>query len=693
MTVTSGAIDRASLKRKALPGHSGAAASKPSGFKQRKEAIGECRSSQVSLDRFAKDYVEDYAPSHPANAKPFVGAQPKLLAQPEIADSVESARKTMVVIKALNRLIAGAPHGVHVVLAQDAGSSPIAKALLDSSADEDSPDGAPSIISLSPDWMHTLPSLQAPERPETRGRLLIFVGTPGKYLSMCARSARGTFDDAHHENRLVILCRGVCMLPLGMQEQNVLGLDSDAVFGAIALAVRARGAVVWGHGPGTRAAVMQRAFGYVIPQPMPAPLAADGEGGGAATSFQHLVHYVEFLNRAKLAKPSLPVVNWYDTGLLVSVMQGAIAESGISMLTDGDGLAMLREASSGHIISKLNQMIAVEPYSRIKGVYNFFIGDGACRLNGGAELALHLMEGYSARSMTTLFIFNNHKWAIEDNLVADSEKEHVLYNMDFYNLLNSHGRVAICGNELELREAIAFLTKKTDLYLKGEADPGLSMIVVRGLDVTLPPVLGDIDPILKSPEMAFMRKVLGKFAEGCNNKVPLYGCSAFEYIQYLHLFMEKMPEGKKYQYVCGRTDIQAAHMCGFKQPDGKCVLFINDVYGINSLGESLRQVLSGFGGKQLLVMIWHPSLMQLMDHFHLHRPPLVWPSLGTTLAKYYVRKEADALFVDFEGASSADYVTSKVTSALDAGTPLVCVNVLPEQERDYVSLDIRAKTG
>lgn len=39
----------------------------------------------------------------------------------------------------------------------------------------------------------------------------------------------------------------------------------------------------------------------------------------------------------------------FDTGLLVSVLQGAIAESGVSMLTDGDGLAMLRDASIGRI--------------------------------------------------------------------------------------------------------------------------------------------------------------------------------------------------------------------------------------------------------------------------------------------------------------------------------------------------------
>jgi len=409
-------------------------------------------------------------------------------------------------------------------------------------------------------------------------------------------------------------------------------------------------------------------------------------------SFCYFLEYVRYLNLAKMAKPEVPIVNYYDTGLTVSVMQQTLVQQGVSLLTDADGLSMLRDASIGHIVSKLNQLIAVEPFSAQKGVYNFFIGDGACRLNGGVELMMHLMEGYKARSLTNMFVFNNHKWAIEDNLVAEAEKEHILHNKDFYDLMSAHGRVVICENDLELREAVSFLSRRTQLYLQGKEQPGLALIVVRGIDVDMPPVLGDINPILQSSEMAFMRNVLGKFAEGCDHKVPIYGCSAFEYIQYLHLFMDKMPEGKKFQYVCGRTDIQAAHMCGFAQPDGKCALFINDVYGINSLGESLRNVLSGFGGKQLLIMIWHPSVAQLMDQFHLHRPPLVWPNLGAELAKYYVRKETDALFVEFQGQSDAPTVTAKVNEALGAGTPLVCVNILPEQERDFIALDIRVKT-
>ena len=108
---------------------------------------------------------------------------------------------------------------------------------------------------------------------------------------------------------------------------------------------------------------------------------------------------------------------------------------------------------------------------------------------------------------------------------------------------------------------------------------------------------------------------------------------------------------------------------------------------MNSLGESLRFVLSGFGGRQVLVVVWHPSVLkaspldacsrlrlpiaEVIDNFHLHRPPMVWPSLGPQLARrgcrrtpsasacllcpavwrYYVRKESDAFFADFEGES------------------------------------------
>eukprot|EP00405_Crypthecodinium_cohnii_P055715 CAMPEP_0206611530 /NCGR_PEP_ID=MMETSP0325_2-20121206/55336_1 /ASSEMBLY_ACC=CAM_ASM_000347 /TAXON_ID=2866 /ORGANISM="Crypthecodinium cohnii, Strain Seligo" /LENGTH=65 /DNA_ID=CAMNT_0054130823 /DNA_START=1 /DNA_END=198 /DNA_ORIENTATION=+ len=61
--------------------------------------------------------------------------------------------------------------------------------------------------------------------------------------------------------------------------------------------------------------------------------------------------------------------------------------------------------------------------------------------------------------------------------------------------------------------------------------------------------------------------------------------------------------------------------------------------------------------------------------------------------KYYVRKSGDCLFAEFGGSMNAARVSDEVTAALGSGVPLVCVHMLPEQERAYVSLDMRMKTG
>jgi alcohol dehydrogenase, propanol-preferring len=650
--------------------------------------VGQAR--QVELQKITEEARADYAIGVADSDKPFVGAKPFLMQKPRMATPMESARATKIAIRVVRERIARAP-SVQIQIGEDARHMrPIEELLKESSDMQGDIDRSNTLICMARDWLNTFPWTKNPERKHIHGSLLIYIGTPSKYLSMCLRSNRGRFDSAYADNRLIILCRGACMLPLGTQEQNLFGVHTDEVIDAIIDAARTRGDLAWSHGAGTKAFMLQQAMGFGGSQELPPPETFATDNSADLVKFDYLVRYQKYLNEVKMARPNLPLINFYDTGLTVSVLMGAMAVAGVSQLMDSDGLAMIRDASIGHIISKLNQLVMVQTLAQHKAVYNFWIGDGACRLNGGMEVAFHLMEDYSSESMITLFVFNNYNWAIEDNLVADTMEQHTLCNAAFYNMLSEHENVCLCENDLELREAISYLTRKTDEYVKGKVRGSFNIVVVRGLDMDLPPVIGDIDPIRNSPEMAFMRRVLGHFADGCKKQVPLYGCSAFEYVQFLDIFLKEYPEGKRYQYVCGRTDIQAAHMCGYHQPEGKCVLFINDVYGINSLGESLRMLLNSFSGKQLLLMIWHPSLIKVIDHFHLHRPPLVWPSIGPELCKYYVRNESDAMFTNFAGEDDG-LVALQVESAFAKKTPLVVVNMLPEQERDYLSLDIRVQ--
>ena len=503
-------------------------------------------------------------------------------------------------------------------------------------------------------------------------------------------------DVACEANSLVIVTKGAVMLPLGSQVQNVLGTEPDAVVEAVTSALQQRGDVVWGHGSGTKLELLGRAFAHlphtaqwraILPEDQPAPLQVSL--AEASVGFESLTAYIGFSNSLKLSNPKLPVCNYYDTGLTVCVVQGWTVDAGISLLTDRDGLAMLREGSIGQTISKLNQLLKVSPLKDQRGVYNVFVGDGASRLSGGLELAMDHVKVYGAASMVNLFVFQNEKWAVEDNLVGGEKPYHHLQNMAFYDAAATHARVTVAETVAQLANTLDGLSRLQLRYIAGDEPPALRVVVVRNLDAKLPPLVGDLRAIRNSPEMWFLRETLGQYANGAAFKIPIYGCSAFEFIQYLDHFVSKTTEGQAYEYICGHTDIQAAHMAGFEQPEGRCVLFINDVYGTHGLGEALRFVQSGLGGKQLLIFIWHPSMTKVIDNFQPHRPCMVWPSMGPEVAKYYVRKTSDALFVDFDGAQSTRVVDS-VKQGMANGTPLIVVNMLPEGERNAVALDIRA---
>merc|ERR1712151_1115960 len=135
-----------------------------------------------------------------------------------------------------------------------------------------------------------------------------------------------------------------------------------ALMESVCVALRQKGQVAWGLGAGTKAIYMQKAYGYPAAHDMPDTLRfPECETGG----FDCLAEFVKYTNDLKMAKPET-TKNYYDTGLTVSVLMGTVVQKAVSLLTDGDGLAMLRDASIGHIISKLNQVTALNPLNKQK---------------------------------------------------------------------------------------------------------------------------------------------------------------------------------------------------------------------------------------------------------------------------------------------------------------------------------------
>eukprot|EP00808_Paulinella_micropora_P016335 g45862.t1 len=532
--------------------------------------------------------------------------------------------------------------------------------------------------------------------------LHIFVGYPGKALHHVIKSSSDpSFFKSYHANRSIVLARGAVMLPVGGHEENIFGVDEDAVLRAIIAALRAKGTVRWGLKKVTKATVMQHS--YEQPPALHGPMPALPRWEG--TSWDVFAEWIRYLNKLKLSRPQIPIVNYFDCGLTAMVCMGYAADKKVSLLKDADGFLMIKEGSIGHTMSKMLQLATSESEKTRQAVYNFYIGDGACRLNGGMELAFDLMERYDSQAMMNLVVFNNEKWAIEDSLVGHECEQHHLYNRTYYDLLCKHPSVTLCETEKDFEATMTEISKKVHVFATGDGKPSFNVIVTRCFS-KLPAEFGDRSAVRTSSDMKFMCDTLGYFAADCNRKVPLYSCSHFESIQYLDIFMNEKPEGKKYQYVCGRTDIQAAHMAGYLQPEGKCVLFINiiiiiikgsylqpegkcvlfinDQYGLHSIGETIRMLMSGFGGRQLMIFIWHPLLTAPDDNFSWHRQPMVWPSPGPDYMRFFIRNAKDVHFHEFDGNPAPG-----VLKAISAGTPLIVINMLPLQERDYLQLDSR----
>jgi len=712
-----------------------------------------------ALNETALDLLESQffvaPPVPPEEWKPFVGAQPKFVQRPpdrllgprdvdKITEIACSKIRQAILCRCSSTEKGGS--GVHVVLAQDASYSDAARTLLrkavEARTDEDGRDSSSCTtvtVSIGMDWLQLIPSKDArsmvPTSPslddeeEERADLLIIAGTVSKYASLVLGDSvfLKDMDAAYRDNRLAAITNNAVMLPIGTQQQNLFGVDSERVLRCVSEAVldsvdRGIARLRFGNvaptagdtnnDGGSSRMLLNWAFAHLreagsengedksqqrpelLRLPKPLTMNTDeydedpeeedeeeGTGSGGdnegdddmfsimTTIFDHLAQFIGFQNGKScvlyyirplgselvtshdrifpsdlqiafgLPSPTksntptkLRVANYYDAGLCVSVLQKYVLQDhGYSLLMDRDGLAMNRDASIGHVLSKLNQnsVPAAAPTDE-KAIYNYFVGDGASRLNGGAELALYLMERFyngsnpdsSSRSATgsksgcnttkrcsnfsTLFIFVNESWAVEDNLIQQSGfEQHQLYNRSFYDLLASggHGFVHMCKGQVELRRTLCQLTEMQLAYIQDSNDTPdtstagqLHVVLICDIELQMPPAIFPDTGTERSPEVMFLRDTLGPFSEGCARPIPIYGCSAYEYLQYTHSFLNT-PEGTPdhYEYVTGMTDIQAAQMAGFDQPEGKCVLFINDVFGIHSLGETLRMNQSGIG--------------------------------------------------------------------------------------------------
>lgn len=123
--------------------------------------------------------------------------------------------------------------------------------------------------------------------------------------------------------------------------------------------------------------------------------------------------------------------------------------------------------------------------------------------------------------------------------------------------------------------------------------------------------------------------------------------------------------------------------------EGKAILMINDMFGINSLGESLRLLTQNTTNKQILIWIWHPMLLTVMDLFQAHRAPFIWHNPGPHYIKYFFNNQKDLFSWDLKGENDAMHINS----AMDKGTKLLVMNMIPQHERDCIRIESRIGMG
>ena len=266
---------------------------------------------QRRVNELAEKYVREFETRVVDPTKPFIGAQPRLLRTPEIATEGETNAATRLVCRSLTERIVNAKKGVLVLVAQDASYSMTCRRMLSEASDDEADAAAPSTVVMHDDWSHTFPRTKELYTPPFEDRLIVFIGTPGKYLAMCMHTDLDGFEVAYNSENLVFITLGAVMMPVGSQEQNILGADPHRCIEAVSDALQARGEVAWGHGVGTKLSLLERAFSHLpttaqwrVRSCERAPEALDVvkmASAKDAVAFDHFAEYIKFSNQLKLA--------------------------------------------------------------------------------------------------------------------------------------------------------------------------------------------------------------------------------------------------------------------------------------------------------------------------------------------------------------------------------------------------------
>ena len=436
---------------------------------------------------------------------------------------------------------------------------------------------------------------------ENKKKLTITMGHPSYYICMATKSKYPeVWQELFEENSLtVIASNNACILPIGNKVELLVGIDSHKVVAGIReYLIASNKTIGWSHGVGTKYNILRWLFPHSFDGlfdatngPLPAPLDAKTDfdhksESNLERSFNHFDSYFAYMNKLQAARSSQSVLNFFDIGLTVSLVEAHVVASGNSLLVNHENWSTQNEGSIGHTMSKMAQLTKVTHFRKKQAVYNFYIGDGACRLNGGLEFIFDLIqtahEKDDFKPLLNLLVFHTGIWGIEDNLIGHHDGEHVLHNQGYYDCLVAHPQVTLCKTESDLSSKLSELTQKMDKYTRSMEpsnenevyDPKkwrgkhIEVIVVESFkELPLPPpLLGSLD-IKQSVEMKVFTDVLTHYSQGCTEKIPIYGCSAFEYIRYLDSFLQEDSEtSRKFEYCCIKTDIQAAHQIGFDQP-------------------------------------------------------------------------------------------------------------------------------